>query len=230
MLQLPENENDLLIGVDEAGRGALAFDVTASAVVLPTLDKIKELGLDETEMKLLEVIKDSKKMSKKQRDHCATFIKKIALFYSTNSATPQEIDQINILKATMLAMHRAVDSVVKQIHEKGGECKNVRLQVDGDHFYPYFDEYSQNVVLYDRIPNGDAIHMNIAAASILSKVHRDTEVEKFCTENDSLDQLYGFQSNKAYGTKKHMEGLKLYGATPFHRKTFAPVRNVLLSK
>lgn len=233
MLLLPEDDNAILIGVDEAGRGALAFDVTASAVVLPSYKKIMEMNLEEDELNLLEKIKDSKKMTKKQREQCFHFIKKIALYYEISSASPQEIDDINILKATMMAMRRAVESVVKQIHrdEEKEEredtvTKQIRLQIDGDHFYPYFDEHTQKVIPYDRIPNGDAIHMNIAAASILSKVYRDNVVDRMCDENPEFEEQYGFRSNKAYGTKKHMDGLKNHGATPFHRNSFAPVRNV----
>jgi len=98
MLQLPQNDDEYIIGVDEAGRGALAFDVTASAVVLPSYHKIMEQDLSTEEIKLLETIKDSKKMSKSQREKCFVFIKKIALYYHIASATPREIDELNILK------------------------------------------------------------------------------------------------------------------------------------
>jgi len=239
MLRLYLDENSIEIGLDEAGRGALAFEVCASAVILPTY--IPDEFDNPKDKKLLEQIKDSKKMTKIQRENCAEFIKRFALFYATETASPQEIDEMNILKATMLAMHRAIDKVreqmqapssspIKSINQSNEEesSKKIRILADGDRFYPYYDESTRKIIPFTCIPDGDSLYMNIAAASILSKVHRDHLVEEYCKNNAGISEKYGFLSNKAYGTKKHMDGLKQHGSTIFHRKSFGPIKKILL--
>lgn len=225
MLPLPPSieAHGLQIGVDEAGRGAFAFDVVTAAVVLPS--EIPEEFRDPAHMKLIAMIKDSKKMTSKQREKCADFIEKFALYYSVASASPEEIDEHNILKATMLAMHRAIDIVIDKIRQNEEDDKRyMQLLIDGDRFYPYFDTEKRIIVPYSRILEGDAIHMNIAAASILAKVHRDRRVTAICKEQPDLNEKYGFMTNKAYGTKKHMNGLIQHGITRYHRTSYAPVK------
>ncbi len=225
MLPLPPSIelHGLQIGVDEAGRGAFAFDVVTAAVVLPS--EIPEAFRDPAHMKLIAMIKDSKKMTPKQREKCADFIEKFALYYGIASASPEEIDEHNILKATMLAMHRAIDIVIDKIRQNEEDDKKyVQLLIDGDRFYPYFDTEKRIIVPFSRILEGDAIHMNIAAASILAKVHRDRRVTEICKEQPDLDEKYGFMSNKAYGTKKHMNGLIQHGISRYHRISYAPVK------
>lgn len=225
MLQLPSNSNEVQIGIDEAGRGCLAFDVCAAAVVLPS--SIPEEFNNPTDLKMIGMIKDSKKMTAKQREKCEEFIKRFALCYAVRNATPAEIDEINILKATMLAMHRAIEDVLKQIKDKYDDVQmsslDIKLMVDGDRFQPYFNKDTGEIVSYTCIPEGDNIHMNIAAASILSKVTRDRLVIEYCQNHPDIADKYGFLTNKAYGTKKHMDALKQFGIIDQHRKSFAPV-------
>lgn len=222
--------------VDEAGRGCLAFDVCAAAVVFPPYEKddMHNRVPPET-FKSLSRIKDSKKMSAATRDRLSDFIKSFATAYGIGTCSPAEIDELNILHATHLAMHRALDAVSEKLRIKN-------IVIDGTHFQAYFppknaeidcDGYNDDDaplwLPHACVPQGDATHVNIAAASILAKTHRDKLVESYCSADPSLDQKYAFLSNKAYGTARHLEGLRLHGATNFHRKTYAPVTRVLAS-
>ena len=178
----------LVCGIDEAGRGPLAGPVYAAAVILP-------LGLS------IEGLNDSKKISEKKREQLFDVICEKAVDYSIGIATEQEIDEINILNATFLAMHRAVE---------GLKTKPDYALIDGNQ-YPKIP-----FVMEETVVKGDAKAMSIAAASILAKVSRD----RFMLEKAKEYPQYQFEKHKGYGTKLHYEMLKEYGPSPIHRMSF----------
>ncbi len=174
-------------GVDEAGRGPLCGPVVAAACILP-------VGL------VLPGLNDSKKLSEKKRDLLFDQIKENAIAYSIASASVEEIDQLNILEATLLAMRRAID---------GLSVKADFALIDGN-VSRDFQIDAKSVI------SGDAISPSIAAASILAKVTRD----RMCIELDAAYPQYGIAKHKGYGTKVHMQALREHGASPIHRKQF----------
>jgi ribonuclease HII len=180
----------LLAGVDEAGRGPLAGSVVAAAVILDELKPIRGLA-------------DSKKLSAKTRDRLFDEIRAKALCFAIAEASVEEIDQLNILQATMLAMQRAVEAL---------RLKPTLVLVDGNRL-PILDVRAEAIV------KGDEKIQEISAASILAKVHRD----RLCLEMHTQFPQYGFDAHKGYGTAQHLQALQTWGITPFHRKTFAPV-------
>ena len=184
----------LIAGVDEAGRGPLAGPVVAAAVILDDLHPIKGLN-------------DSKVLSAARREKLFDEIRAKALCCSIAQASVEEIDTLNILQATMLAMQRAVE---------GLRLKPSKVLVDGNRL-PVLD------VLADAIVKGDASVPAISAASILAKVTRD----RWCAELDRQYPQYGFAGHKGYGTAEHLAALREHGACPEHRKTFRPVTEVL---
>nr|CBA29032.1 Ribonuclease HII [Curvibacter putative symbiont of Hydra magnipapillata] len=184
----------LVAGVDEAGRGPLAGPVVAAAVILDDLRPIAGLN-------------DSKKLSAARREKLFDEIRAKALCCSIAQASVEEIDEINILQATLLAMRRAVE---------GLRLKPAKVLVDGNRL-PVLD------VLAEAIVKGDATVPAISAASILAKVTRD----RWCAELDARYPQYGFATHKGYGTAEHLAALQTHGACPEHRKTFAPVIRVL---
>jgi len=184
----------LVAGVDEAGRGPLAGPVVAAAVILDDLRPIAGLN-------------DSKKLSAARREKLFDEIRAKALCCSIAQASVEEIDEINILQATLLAMRRAVE---------GLRLKPAKVLVDGNRL-PVLD------VLAEAIVKGDATVPAISAASILAKVTRD----RWCAELDAQYPQYGFATHKGYGTAEHLAALLAHGACPEHRKTFAPVTRVL---
>ncbi|HCY14564.1 MAG: ribonuclease HII [Curvibacter sp. GWA2_64_110] len=184
----------LVAGVDEAGRGPLAGPVVAAAVILDDLNPIQGLA-------------DSKKLTAARREKLYDEIRAKALCCSIAEASVEEIDQLNILQATMLAMRRAVE---------GLRLKPTKVLVDGNRL-PTLD------VLAEAIVKGDAKVPAISAASILAKVHRD----RWCAEYHAQFPQYGFAAHKGYGTAEHMAALRAHGACPQHRKTFSPVAEVL---
>jgi ribonuclease HII len=180
----------LMAGVDEAGRGPLAGPVVAAAVILDDLHPIAGLN-------------DSKKLSAKRREQLFDEIKAKALCFSIAQASVQEIDEINILQATMLAMKRAVE---------GLRLKPVKVLVDGNRL-PAIDIRAEAIV------QGDALVPAISAASILAKVHRD----RLCEQMHAQYPQYGFDQHKGYGTAVHLAALQAHGPAECHRLTFAPV-------
>jgi len=184
----------LVAGVDEAGRGPLAGPVVAAAVILDDRNPIQGLN-------------DSKKLTALRRERLYDEIRAKALCCSVAQASVEEIDEINILQATMLAMQRAVE---------GLRLKPAKVLVDGNRL-PVLD------VLAEAIVRGDATVPAISAASILAKVTRD----RWCAELDGRYPEYGFAGHKGYGTAEHLAALRAHGACPEHRKTFAPVAQVL---
>lgn len=184
----------MICGVDEAGRGPLAGPVFAAAVILDPLRPI--VGLD-----------DSKKLSEKRREQLAGEIREKALAWAVAFASVEEIDRINILQATLLAMQRAVLAL---------SVLPAEILVDGDRL-PKFDVPARAIV------GGDATVAEISAASILAKTSRDAEMLRL----HLLAPQYGLDRHKGYGTATHLEALRLHGAAAFHRRSFAPVREVL---
>jgi ribonuclease HII len=180
----------LVAGVDEAGRGPLAGPVVAAAVILDDMHPIKGLA-------------DSKKLTARTRARLYDEIRAHALCCSIGEASVEEIDRLNILQATMLAMQRAV---------AGLRLKPVKVLIDGNRI-PVLD------VMAEAIVQGDAKVPAISAASILAKVHRD----RWCEEIDAQYPAYGFAAHKGYGTAVHLQALREHGATPWHRRSFAPV-------
>ena len=180
----------LLAGVDEAGRGPLAGPVVAAAVILDDLNPVRGLA-------------DSKKLSAFKREELYHMIRERSLCFCIAEATVEEIDALNILEATMLAMRRAV---------QGLRLTPAKVLVDGNRL-PTLD------VLAEAIVKGDAKIPSISAASILAKVYRD----HWCHQLHSQFPLYGFDRHKGYGTPEHIQALRTHGPTPWHRRSFAPV-------
>jgi ribonuclease HII len=201
------------IGIDEAGRGPMFGRVYAAAVILPKDDTFKH-----------ELMKDSKKFhSHKKIKDVAEYIKQNSLAWAVEYSTEREIDIYNIRKATHMAMHKAIIKVFEFI----GKEKNYHLLVDGNDFTDLTIIQNDNLlsVPYTCIEGGDNKYTSIAAASILAKVTRDEYIDELCQSYPELDERYGIKKNKGYGTKIHMEGIKKYGITDFHRKTFGICRN-----
>ena len=190
MLQNHLKPNCIEVGVDEAGRGCLAGDVYAAAVVLPE-------GFSN------DLLNDSKQLSERQRNELREIIEREAVAWAVGVVTAKEIDEINILNASILAMHRALEQVEKKL-------KFDHIIIDGNRFKPY------KTVDYQTVVKGDGKYMSIAAASILAKTHRD---EYMCRLHDEYPQ-YDWKGNKGYPTKKHRAAIERYGTTPYHRLTF----------
>ena len=175
-------------GCDEAGRGPLAGPVVASAVILSPDFKN-------------ELLNDSKKLGKKDRESLEIVIKEEALAWAIAEVSPEEIDEINILNASFLAMHRAIDQL---------KLRPELLLIDGNRFKKYQE------IPHECVVKGDGKYMSIAAASILAKTHRDHLMEVAAQQYPG----YGWESNAGYPTAKHRAAIKELGATPFHRKSF----------
>ncbi len=185
---------ELTAGVDEVGRGPLAGDVVTAAVILDPARPIAGLN-------------DSKKLTEKKRLALFDEIRDKALSYSIARASIDEIDSLNILQASLLAMKRAVETLPTQPHY---------VLVDGNKL-PKWRYPAQAVV------KGDSLHACIAAASILAKVTRDAEMDALAVQYPD----YGFASHKGYPTKVHLDALREHGITPFHRRSYAPVRKIV---
>ena len=181
-------DNVIEAGCDEAGRGCLAGSVYAAAVIFP---KDYENAL----------LNDSKQLSAKKRYMLREIVERDALAWAVGIVTPEEIDKMNILNASILAMHRALDLL---------KVRPEAVIVDGNRFKPY-----QNLP-YSTIVKGDGKYLSIAAASILAKTYRDDYLDGLAEKYPQYD----WKSNKGYPTKKHREAIKSFGITPFHRKSF----------
>lgn len=182
------HENLVEAGCDEAGRGCLAGAVYAAAVILPH-DFRNEL------------LNDSKQLTEKQRYALREVVEREALAWAVGVVTPEEIDRINILNASFLAMHRAVDQL---------KLRPEHLLIDGNWFKKYQD------VPHTTVVKGDGKYMAIAAASVLAKTYRDDYMNRLAEEYPQYD----WDSNKGYPTKKHREAIRLYGTTPYHRMSY----------
>mgnify|MGYP001775573347 FL=1 len=188
MLKSHMNPGLIEAGCDEAGRGCLAGSVFAAAVILPE-DYVND-GLN-----------DSKQLSAKRRYELRREIESDALAWAVGVVTPEEIDEINILNASILAMHRALDQL---------KVRPEAIIVDGNRFKPY------RFIPYSTVVKGDGKYLSIAAASILAKTYRDDYMDRLAEEFPQ----YGWTENKGYPTRAHREAIKKYGPTPYHRKSF----------
>lgn len=187
-----KNGYKAVCGVDEAGRGPLAGPVCAAAVILPANT-------------IIDGVNDSKKLTEKKREELFDIIKETAISYSVAFASVEEIENLNILNATMLAMKRAVEG----------------LDVNADYAIIDGNKLPQLDIPCEYIIKGDAKSMSIASASILAKVSRDRLLYKYAQEYPQ----YRFDKHKGYGTKLHIQALKEFGSCPYHRKSF--LKNIL---
>ncbi len=185
--------NKVEAGCDEAGRGCLAGSVFAAAVILPP-------GYDNPRLN------DSKKLTPHQRYALREEIERDAVAWAVGEVTPEEIDKVNILHASFLAMHRALDQL---------SVRPEVLIIDGNRFDPYRD------LPYTTIIKGDGKYQPIAAASILAKTFRDDYMDRLAEEYP----MYDWHSNKGYPTRKHREGIRRYGPSPYHRRSFRLLDN-----
>lgn len=187
MLKLKISEFEFECGTDEAGRGCLAGPVTAAAVILP---------LDFSN----EILNDSKQLSHTKRNFLKPIIEIQAVSYGVAHVFPKEIDKLNILNASILAMHHAISKLEKVAF----------ISVDGNRFKTF------NSIPHQTIIKGDTKYQNIAAASVLAKTHRDAYMEEIHKEFP----MYNWKQNKGYPTKEHREAILRYGPTKYHRKSF----------
>ena len=188
MLESHFYEGKIEAGCDEAGRGCLAGSVYAAAVILP-------------EDYQNELLNDSKQLTEKKRYQLREIIERDAVAWAVGIVTPEEIDKINILNASILAMHRALDQL---------KVRPEAIIVDGNRFKKYQD------LPHTTIVKGDGKYLSIAAASILAKTYRDDYMNGLAKEYPQYDWL----SNKGYPTKKHREAIRQFGITPYHRKSY----------
>ena len=206
--------NVIELGIDEAGRGPMFGRVYAGVVVLPK---------DNPNFKF-DWMKDSKKFhSKKKIEEVADYIKENCVAWSVEFEDEEKIDEINILQATQSAMHKAIKNVLIKLNTNLS-IENILLLVDGNYFKTYSAlnkaKTKLEIVKHLLVEGGDNKFCSIAAASILAKVERDKYIEELCLENPELVEHYGIDSNKGYGSKKHLDGIKEHGITKWHRKTF----------
>ncbi len=181
-------------GCDEAGRGCLAGPVFAAAVILPQ-------DICERNSVLAQALNDSKQLTEKRRTALRPIIEQEALAWAVVSLDNHEIDSLNILRASITGMHRALDKLA---------IRPEHIIVDGNRFYPYGD------TPYTTIVKGDGKYMSIAAASILAKTHRD----EYMLALHQQHPQYAWDKNKGYPSKAHRDAIRLYGVTPYHRMTF----------
>jgi len=204
----PYQTPDILeVGIDEAGRGTLIGPVYIAGVILP--NNIIELCEEED-----IVIKDSKKMTKQNRERAREFIERVAFDYAIISKDNNIIDAKNIFATTMEGMHDVVDKLT---------IKPELILVDGDHFRIYRDEKG-NMIPHQCIIKGDDTYMSIAAASILAKTYKDKYIQDLVAEYPDLNK-YDLLNNSGYGTQNHIDAIKMYGITEYHRKTFGICRS-----
>jgi ribonuclease HII len=188
MLKLKYSKFDFECGTDEAGRGCLAGPVTAAAVILPLNFKNN-------------ILNDSKQLSHKKRDVLKPIIENNAVSFSVAHVFPQKIDEINILNASILAMHQAIEKITHNIEF---------ISVDGNKFKPF------KTIPHQTLIKGDEKYLNIAAASVLAKTYRDAYMKVIHDEFP----MYNWIQNKGYPTVEHREAIKKYGVTKYHRKSF----------
>ena len=190
------NEELIEAGCDEAGRGCLAGAVYAAAVILP-----KDFEN--------ELLNDSKQLSEKQRYALREVIERDAVAWAVGIVSPEEIDKINILNASFLAMHRAVDRL---------KTRPQHLLIDGNRFKKYPD------IPHTTVIKGDGKYLSIAAASIIAKVTRDRMMIELAEQYPQ----YGFAGNKGYGSREHMQAIAEFGATKWHRRSYEPIKSMHL--
>ena len=216
-----ESSNVIEIGTDEVGRGPLFGRVYTASVILPKDNET----FDHSKMK------DSKKFySKKKIEEVADYIKQNAIAWSINYETEEVIDEINILQATQKSMHKSILQtrqkyleILKNSNNNINDIK-IELLVDGNYFNPVTFLYNNKTKLeclaHTCVKGGDNVYSSIAAASILAKVERDKYIDDLCSKNPELIEFYNIKSNKGYGAKIHIEGIKKHGISRWHRKSF----------
>lgn len=215
----------IIIGVDEAGRGPLFGDVYTSAVILPIDDFDRA------------ILKDSKKYSShKKITQAYDYIIENCLSYSIDFLTHHEIDKYNILQATQKSMHtsirRVINAEIERVQMENNHVNSraivkdlfqkILILVDGNYFKPFTYLYQDELysIKHRCVIKGDHLHKEISAASVLAKVSRDKYITSFVEDNPEYEEKYKLSKNKGYGTKEHREGIKKYGYSDFHRKTF----------
>tara|TARA_Y100000816_G_scaffold291794_1_gene284396 strand:- start:823 stop:1569 length:747 start_codon:yes stop_codon:yes gene_type:complete len=224
-----EESDTLEIGIDEAGRGPMFGRVYCAAVILPKNENFK-----------FELLKDSKKFSStKKIIEVADYIKNNALAYNINFSDEKTIDNINIRNATLNTMHKCIEIITNNNTEKvknntkyNKKSENYYLLVDGNDFKPYTyinKDSSLEQISHILVEGGDNKYCSIAAASILAKVERDKYIKEICECYSKLDIYYNLLSNKGYGTAKHMEGIKKYGISPWHRTSYGCCKTATLN-
>ena len=202
MLKQFYEKGNIEVGIDEAGRGCLLGPVCVGAVILPTLEDNPPPY----------EIKDSKKVSEKKRKVLREYIQENAIAYSIQLIPEADIDDINILQATVKGMHLCLNDILNQIEID-------TILVDGNYFKIYNHPVSGEPIDHVCVKGGDNEYLNIAAASILAKDFRDEYMENLTRKNPILEK-YAIQKNKGYGTKVHMNAIKEHGLTEWHRKSF----------
>ena len=197
-LLLTDNKNLQTCGIDEAGKGCLIGPVSAAAVILPSdfLENCKKEKI---------IIRDSKKMTPLQRDRSRKFIEKHAIDYQVFFKDEKSIDTLGINTCVMSSMNEAVKRL---------RIKPIKLLVDGNYFH------NQTDIPYECIIRGDDIYPSISCASILAKEYRDEFIRSLCEQIPELNENYDILQNKGYGTKNHLNGIKMHGITNYHRRTF----------
>lgn len=194
-------EDKLEAGVDEVARGCLFGRVYSAAVIW---------GNIENDINCNPLIKDSKKLNRRQRLIMSDYIKEYAIGYGISYVDEKKIDEVNILNATHLCMHQSIKNINIDIEH---------LIIDGNKFKPYKNERNETIP-HICIIAGDNNYYSIACASILAKIAHDQYIYDLCDEIPELEERYGLLSNVGYGTKKHLDGIKKYGLSEYHRKTF----------
>ena len=197
------NKNSLEVGIDEAGRGCLAGPVVVGAVILP--EDIEEYSFEWN---------DSKKLSKKKRESLREEIEEVALDYSVSYGDNKLIDKVNILNAT----HKTMHDCIKKLN-----ITPEYIIVDGNSFKPYFD-INGEIIPHTCIIQGDSKYSSISAASILAKTYHDDFIEDLLLKEPELKN-YGWEKNMCYGTETHLNGIKKYGISKYHRRTFGICKN-----
>ena len=193
-----EEDGKLEAGIDEVARGCLAGRVYAAAVIWPSEPDDSNI-----------ILRDSKKLSKKRREFLKDYIEENAIDFSVAYESEKKIDEVNILNATYLAMHKAVSNL---------NVEPDSLIVDGTAFKPYYNQNGE-LIQHKCFVNGDSKYYSIAAASILAKVYHDDYIEELCEKEPELD-IYGWRTNMCYGTQKHIDAIMDNGISKYHRKTF----------
>lgn len=203
MLKQFYEKDKIEVGLDEAGRGCLFGPVCVAGVIWLDDDPIQ----DDKDYE----IRDSKKVSEKKRTLLKDYIKDNSIAYSITLVDHDDIDKYNILQATLRGMHQCLDNITDIINID-------TILVDGNHFDFYSDQ-NDNYINHICVVDGDNTYKSIAAASILAKTYRDEWINKLVNENPELEK-YDLRNNKGYGTKRHLDAIKEYGVTKWHRKSF----------
>ena len=204
------DENHLEIGVDECARGPMFGRLYTAAVVLPKI-------FDHSKMK------DSKKIkSRKKMEELANYIKTNAISWSIDFIEASEIDEINIRQAVLKCMRTSIKNVIEKMQDD-----DVFLVIDGNDFIPMV--YNNKQLNHICVEKGDNTYSFIAAASILAKYSHDIYIDELCEKYVELDSRYGLKSNVGYGTKKHLEGIRIHGITQWHRKSYGCCKDASLN-